>query len=110
MGEWEKVGRRQRKAFNRSFLGLGLFGCVLLVGIAKIDTPSTTTYTSNAEVPARPTTTHRFTPTTTARVSSAVSAEKVIDEIVIVDGQTVYRIPRSSAVMVALYILLENTK
>ena len=115
MSGWEDVGRRQASVFKRWFLGLMLFACLLLVVVAKVS-PEQDTYTSNADAPMvtrtlvpRETTTTRATPTT-ARVSSAVSAEKVIDEIVIIDGDEVTRLPRSPAVMLALYIFMEHTK
>lgn len=116
MSEWEKVGRRQSRTFRHWFLGLMLFACLLLVVVAKVS-PEQDTYTSNADAPLvtrtlvpRETTTTRATSTTTARASSAVSAEKVLDEIVIIDGDEVTRLPRSPAVMLALYIFIEHTK
>lgn len=94
-------------------------GAVVLIGFVAL-APNKDTYTSNADVPmvtwtltpreATTTTVAGKTTTTLARMSSSVSVEKVLDEIVIVDRHTVYRVPRSPAVMVALFILLENTK
>lgn len=114
MSGWEDVGRRQASVFKRWFLGLMLFACLLLVVVAKVS-PEQDTYTSNADAPMvtrtlvpRETTT--TPPTTIARSSSATSAEKVIDELIIIDGDQITRLPRSPAVMVALYIFMEHTK
>ncbi len=99
--------------FKRSLIAAG----VVLIGFVAL-APNKDTYTSNADapmvtrtlVPRETTTTVKQFPPTTARVSSAVSAEKVLDEIVIIDGDEVTRLPRSPAVMLALYIFMEHTK
>ncbi len=118
MSGWGKVEeRRQRRGFNRVFLPLMLFACLLLVIVAKVS-PEQDTYTSNADaplvtrtlVPRETTTTVKPFTTTTARAMSAVSAEKVLDEIILIDGDEITRLPRSPGVMLALYIFLEHTK
>lgn len=115
MSGWEDMGRRQRRGFNRVFLPLMLFACLLLVIVAKVS-PEQDTYTSNADAPMvtrtlvpRETTTTTVT-TTTARAMSAVSAEKVIDEVIVIDGDRIYRLPRSASVMLALYLATAGTR
>jgi len=89
---------------------------VVLIGFVAL-APNKDTYTSNADAPMvtrtlvpRETTTTRATPTTVARTSSAVSIEKVLDEIVVIDGDRVYRLPRSASVMLALYLATAGTR
>lgn len=111
MSGWGKVEeRRQRRGFNRVFLPLMLFACLLLVIVAKVS-PEQDTYTSNADAPlVTRTLVPRETTTTTARAMSAVSAEKVIDEVIVIDGTHVYRLPRSASVMLALYLATAGTR
>jgi len=108
---WEDMGRRQRRGFNRVFLPLMLFACLLLVVVAKVS-PEQDTYTSNADAPlvtrtlvprettttARVTTT-RATPTTTLPVYTVE-----LDTITIIDGDHVLRLPRTSNVMLYLWL------
>lgn len=113
MSGWGKVEeRRQRRGFNRVFLPLMLFACLLLVVVAKVS-PEQATYTSNADapmvtrtlVPRETTTTAKPFPTTTAaRVSTAVSAEATLDMVILIDGSRVYYLQRTPAVMLALYM------
>jgi len=111
MSGWGKVEeRRQRRGFNRVFLPLMLFACLLLVVVAKVS-PEQDTYTSNADAPMvtrtlvpRETTTTRATPTTVARSSSATSAEATLDMVILIDGSRVYYLQRTPAVMLALYM------
>lgn len=105
MSEWEDVGRRQAGVFKRWFLGLMLFACTLLVVVAKVS-PEQDTYTSNADAPLvtrtlvpRETTTTRATPTTTLPVYTVE-----LDTITIVDGDHVIRLPRTSNVMLYLWL------
>lgn len=86
------------------FKRLLIAAAVVLIGFVAL-APNKDTYTSNADapmvtrtlVPRETTTTVKPFTTTTARTSSAVSAEKALDEIVIIDGTHVYRLPRSAS-------------
>lgn len=72
---------------------------VFVAGMAYLS-PETATYSSNADVPTRPTTTHRFTPTTTTTAPAG--------ELVVIDGAHVYRLPRTQAVALYLWLAINQ--
>lgn len=97
-----RVLRAAKRVLWASVLAVILF----VAGMAYL-APETNTYTSNADVPTRPTTTHRFTPTTTTTTTQPAVTEAE-DDLVVIDGARVYRLPRTQAVALYLWLAINQ--
>lgn len=107
--------RRARRGFRRWFVIIFVPLAALLLVVGKAALPAETSVTSNAPVTTRTLDPRVFpsTTTTAGRTVATTSMPTVVataGELIVIDGDHVYRLPRTQAVALYLWLALQNGK
>lgn len=104
--------RRARRKFRRTFALLCLIGLPVLLVLGKAALPADTSVTSNAPVTTRTLDPRVFPTTAAARTVAATTTTPTVvataGELIVIDGDHVYRLPRTQAVALYLWLALQN--